>query len=269
MLIPTYVKALSVAVYLLMTINLANVMVVQKDLVLSGLNDGVVIDYRGKDQIYVLTSDLSDAFISDVINTSGGGVFSGRIYMRLSKQAFNLSDAYFMVVLYSPSPYVINVSRVSSEKVLTDILNSPGNVSLQLTFRLINNLTGSYVTPTIQIPMYLRAPIWNVAIVLVVLTMFISTAVLDVRSYSQLKKDRWGVEESVALLVRYLLYGSLTAFIVSVVATVGLTIYNNIVFKNFSFDISWLLIPFIILFLSAVVYYACKWKGWYDVIDEE
>ncbi|MEM1982552.1 MAG: hypothetical protein QXD94_03125 [Sulfolobales archaeon] len=269
MLVPTYAKVLSFMVYVLMVMNLANVMVVQKDVVLSNINDGILINYQGKDQIYVLTSDLSDAFLVDVVNTSSEGKYSGSIYMKLVKQVYNLSDSYFLVVLYSSSPYTINISVINSKNSLVDILNSPGNVSLQLTFRLVNNLSGSYGVPSIQIPFYLRAPTWNVAIILIILSLFITTAVLDVRSYSVLRRDRWGIEESIALVIRYLLYGSLVAFLACAITTVGLAIYNNLLYRSFNLEISWLLVPFLILFVNGVAYYICKWKGWYDVIDEE
>ncbi len=269
MLAHPMIKALSVLVYLLTVINLANVMVVQKDVVLTSLNDRVIISYSGSDPIYVLTSELSDAFIVDVISGSGGGQQSGSVHMRLAKQVANLTDTSFLVVLYSASPYVVNISRYSSDDVFVDLLRCPGNVSLQLVFKLINNLTGAYAPQPLQIPMYLRPPIWNVAVMAVLLAMFVSAAALDVRSYSLIKKDRWGVAESVALVVRYLLYGSLVAFVASALITMGLTAYNNLTYGTVTFEVSWLTTPFIVLVVNAVAYYICKWRGWYDVIDEE
>ncbi|MEM1680244.1 MAG: hypothetical protein QXT01_02805 [Sulfolobales archaeon] len=269
MLTPAYVKFAGLIIYVLTAINLANSMVVYKDLVISGVGDGIIINYSGTDYIYVLTSDLSDVFIVDVLSTSASGQYSGAVYMKLAKHAINIDDSSFLVVLYSTSPYVINISKVSSNNVQVETLRCPGNVSLQLMFRLINNLTGNYGPQPVQIPQYLKAPLWNVVIVTLLLLMFAATALLDVRDYSQIKKDRWGVGESIALVVRYLVYGSLIAFLCAALITIGLTIYNNFMYRSSSFDISWLFIPFLILVVNLIAYYICKWRGLYDVIDEE
>ncbi len=269
MLASVLIKCLGLTLYVLTLINLANVMTVQLDVVLTGLNDGVLIEYYGNDYIHVLTSGLSDAFSVDVFSGSSSEQYRGRVYMKLTKYVVNLTDTSFIVVLYSVSPYVINVSRVSSNNVLVDILKSPGNVSLQLMFRLVNNLSGVYGSQRIQIPPYLKAPLWNIAIIIASLIMFTATAVLDVRDYSQVKKDRWGIGESIALVVRYLTYGSLIAFLGAAIVTFGLAMYSSLVYYTFNFEVSWLLTPFLILVINAVTYYLCKWRGWYDVIDEE
>lgn len=269
MLTLAHVKFVGLMFYLLASINLVNPMAVYKDLVISGVGDGVIISYSGTDYVYVLTSDLSDVFIVDVSSTSASGQYNGSVYMKLAKHAVSIDDSSFLVVLYSAGPYVINISKVSSNNVHVETLRCPGNVSLQLVFRLINNLTGSYGPQPVQIPQYLKAPLWNVVIVTLLLVMFTATALFDVRDYSQIKKDRWGIGESIALVVRYLVYGSLIAFLCAALITVGLTIYSNFMYRSSSFDISWLFIPFLILVANLVAYYICKWRGLYDVIDEE
>lgn len=269
MFTPAHVKFAGLMFYLLAAINLANSMAVYKDIVISEVGDGVIINYSGTDYVYVLTSDLSDVFIVNVLSTSASGQYNGTVYMKLAKYAVNIKDNSFLVVLYSASPYLINISKVSSNNVQVETLRCPGNVSLQLVFRLINNLTGGYSPKPLQIPQYLNAPLWNVVIVTLLLVMFTATALFDVRDYSRIKRDRWGIGESIALVVRYLVYGSLIAFLCAALITIGLTIYNNFMYRSSSFDISWLFIPFLTLVANLIVYYICKWRGLYDVIDEE
>jgi len=174
----------------------------------------------------------------------------------------------YLVALYSASPFTTNITIVSGGRYSTETINCPPNVTIQLTFNLINNFTGSVRTSP-QIPIYLSTPIWSLAILALTTCLFMTSAVLDVRDYSRIKKDRWGIQESIAVIVRYLLYSSLISFILSTILTIGTSIYMSIAYKTTSFEFSWLLTPFIVLIVNTLVYQICKWKGWYDVVDEE
>jgi len=264
----TTLKVLTLIIYVLAIANVANVMVIQKDVYLSSVGDGIVLNYFGSDEVYVLTSQLPpESFDVRVGNTSKEGIYSGVIYVRVTKQLIDSTYKY-LVALYSVSPFTANITIVSGGRYSTETINCPPNVTIQLTFNLLNNFTGSVKTLP-QVPIYLSTPIWSLAVLALTTSLFITSAVLDVRDYSRIKKDRWGVQESIAVIVRYLLYSSLISFILSTILTIGTSIYMSITYKTTSFEFSWLLTPFIALLVSALAYQICKWKGWYDVVDEE
>ncbi len=260
-------KVSTLIIYTLIITNVANVMIIQKDVYLSSIGDGIILSYSGSDEVYILISQLPENFDVKVSNTSKGGTYSGVVQVKVIRQLIDSTYKY-LVALYSASPFTTNITIVSGGRYSTETINCPPNVTIQLTFNLINNFTGSVRTSP-QIPIYLSTPIWSLAILALTTCLFMTSAVLDVRDYSRIKKDRWGIQESIAVIVRYLLYSSLISFILSTILTIGTSIYMSIAYKTTSFEFSWLLTPFIVLIVNTLVYQICKWKGWYDVVDEE
>lgn len=257
-------KVLVMFALLLTLTGVANVMTLQRAVELD-VNDELRITYSGINDIYVLTSHLpQDAFVTLV---QGSG-YSGAIYVKVSRIIRGTYD--YIVALYSVSPYVVNVTIVRGGKYVTESLNSPANVTLQLLFRIVVNSTYQSGTSIItQIPTYLKPTTWSLVTMVVIPAFFFTSAILDIRDYSRIKKDRWGIQESIALVMRYALYASFITFIVTLIIALALMMYSQLTYGFLTFDPPSVITPLTLLVASTIGYAICRWKGWYDVVDEE
>ncbi len=262
------VKALAMLTYLLIFTGPANAMTIQRAIDLS-LNDELRISYAGSSEVYVLTSNLpQDVFVTSVQNSSGSGGYGGLIYVKLIKAVQGSYD--YVIAFYSINSYVVNISLIKGGSYLSESLNCPANITLQLIFKLLSNSSIQEPQPIFrEVPAYITPTIWSLVIMATFTSLFMVTAFLDVRDYSRIKRDRWSIQESIALTARYLLYGSLISFIASSITSLAITAYSNMVYGSHSFNPSSVVIPLTLLIASAIAYGICKWKGWYDVIDEE
>lgn len=262
------VKALAVLTYLLIFTGSASTMTIQRTVDLS-LNDELRISYTGSSEVYVLTSNLpQDIFMISTQNISGSGRYGGLIYVKLTKA---VQGSYnYVIAFYSIDPYVINVSLIKGDSYLSESLNCPANITLQLVFKLLSNSSIQGPQSILsRVPAYMAPTTWSLVIMAAFTSIFMATAFLDIRDYSRVKRDRWGLQESIALIIRYLLYGSLISFAISLIISLAITAYSNIVYGLSLFNPSSILTPLTLLVSSAIAYAICKWKGWYDVIDEE
>lgn len=267
MSVVTNFKVLVVLTFVIL--NQVSAMVLQKNIDMLG-GDELVIGYSGSDFIYVLTSELPDVFEVISVNKSLSNVYGGSIYVRL-RGGGAAGDYRYILLFYSLRPFNVNITLVRGrEGYLIDVLNCPANITLQLLLTLVVNGTRQDVRgPAIPTPPTLPGtPPWGLVVMGIALAMFVAAGILDIKDYSVIKRGRWGKQESIALMVRYLLYSSITALALSLITAIAYSIYINLIYGAVVFNLSWFLTPITFLAITSIIYLICKWRGWYDVVDE-
>jgi hypothetical protein len=97
----------------------------------------------------------------------------------------------------------------------------------------------------------------------VILTLFISVGILNIKDMKVRKRDKWVKKDSIAMIIRVLFYAFLIAF--------GSFILKFLTGKNLLIHISKsiLLLPIFPVVLTGIVYGIAKKREWYELIDEE
>ncbi|MFX1487235.1 MAG: AAA family ATPase [Promethearchaeota archaeon] len=115
--------------------------------------------------------------------------------------------------------------------------------------------------------------LWEILLFLASLAVFIYLYVLTERDLRASRKDLWSTQDSTALALRYLFFGSINAFLIS-----GLLVFSiwilNILFEGLASAILGisLIVPLISLVASiafGIAYGIAKSKHLYDLADEE
>ncbi len=109
----------------------------------------------------------------------------------------------------------------------------------------------------------------------IILTLFISVGILNIRDMKIKKRDRWVKKDSLAMIIRVLFYGFLIAFgfieLEALILTFGNLLYQFLTGKNLSIHISssFLILPILPVILTGIIYGIAKKREWYELIDEE
>jgi hypothetical protein len=179
------------------------------------------------------------------------------------------SSVPYSLILYARQPIELNISLVRggiSEPL--GIYHVPANVSVQLDFRILkmNEVEGldayilGLVTP--------KMPLWEYLIYLTVLPLFLITGFLDLKDFKR-RYRRWGRLDTLALILRYAYYASFFVLLFVGLGSLISLIYGHALRIKAIIALSDLLLAFILFSSLAIVYGIGKWRGWYDLIDEE
>ena len=269
----TIVGLLLMALLLFTPVALAANMVVEVPQVLFYQEDlCVMVLYHGSDSIYLVSSQhegltLRTSEYADAVN------FSGQLLIAPSE--FREAQYKAVLAFFSSKPFTVKVFLTDrSLKPLSKIgvYKCPGNVTIQFVIpiavkgRVASNTVEEFL-PGFTIP-YL--PAWELAIYAAVFPLFIVAAFLDLGDMKRSeKRKRWTKLDSFALVVRYLFYACFFSFLLILLASFCFLVYGVATRTGAGFSLTDLIISFSLFAGFSTIYLIAKWRGWYDLIDEE
>ncbi len=255
----------SVALAANMVVEAPQVLFYQKDLY-------VMVLYHGSNSIYLVSSQHEGLTLrkSEYANSVN---FTGQLLIAPSE--FKESQLKAVLAFFSSKPFTVRVLLTDrSLKPLSEmgVYKCPGNVTIQFIIPItvkgkLSSDTLKGLLPSFTIP-YL--PAWELAIYAVVLPLFMAAAFLDLGDMKRSeKRKRWTKLDSFALAVRYLFYACFFSFLLILLASFCFLVYGVATRTGVGFSLTDLVISFSLFASFAIIYLIAKWRGWYDLIDEE
>jgi hypothetical protein len=109
---------------------------------------------------------------------------------------------------------------------------------------------------------------------LLIVVLFLVTGFLNLKDLKKMRRDKWTRQDSVALMLRILVYAFLLNFLLTLVIAAGillLTALRSLASLQFVLPLTLtsLELSFAVLLVTAVTYGLAKWKDWYDLVDAE
>ena len=123
--------------------------------------------------------------------------------------------------------------------------------------------------------MYLDViPPFEMMLYLLIVVLFLVTGFLNLKDLKKMRRDKWTRQDSVALILRILVYAFLLNFLLTLVIDAGillLTALRSLASLQFVLPLTLtsLELSFAVLLVTAVTYGLAKWKDWYDLVDAE
>jgi len=123
--------------------------------------------------------------------------------------------------------------------------------------------------------MYLDViPPFEMMLYLLIVVLFLVTGFLNLKDLKKMRRDKWTRQDSVALILRILVYAFLLNFLLTLVIAAGillLTALRSLTSLQFVLPLTLtsLELSFAVLLVTAVTYGLAKWKDWYDLVDAE
>ncbi|MGD0424046.1 MAG: hypothetical protein ABSA92_11390 [Candidatus Bathyarchaeia archaeon] len=123
--------------------------------------------------------------------------------------------------------------------------------------------------------MYLDViPPFEMMLYLLIVVLFLVTGFLNLKDLKKMRRDKWTRQDSVALMLRILVYAFLLNFLLTLVIAAGillLTALRSLASLQFVLPLTLtsLELSFAVLLVTAVTYGLAKWKDWYDLVDAE
>jgi len=123
--------------------------------------------------------------------------------------------------------------------------------------------------------MYLDViPPFEMMLYLLIVVLFLVTGFLNLKDLKKMRRDKWTRQDSVALILRILVYAFLLNFLLTLVIAAGillLTALRSLASLQFVLPLTLtsLELSFAVLLVTAVTYGLAKWKDWYDLVDAE
>ncbi|MHC1637489.1 MAG: hypothetical protein ACXQTU_04895 [Candidatus Nezhaarchaeales archaeon] len=219
----------------------------------------VIVVYSTPPQVSVEVRELSASSFEGLIalgilNTSNDKVYKCELLFS-SIKPFNLTLIKFMH----------NVGEVELRTY-----QCPGNITFKLIVPLASKSSISHNTNEVIVPIsFWSIEPWKIAVYCVFIPLFGVTALLDLKDMKRRKAGRWSINDSIALVLRYMFYAFMLSFIAIAIGTFGMFVYSSA--TSFSIDLKFgdLLTSFILFSVVAVFYGLARWRGWYELIDEE
>jgi len=123
--------------------------------------------------------------------------------------------------------------------------------------------------------MYLDViPPFEMMLYLLIVVLFLVTGFLNLKDLKKMRRDKWTRQDSVALILRILVYAFLLNFLLTLVIAAGillLTALRSLTSLQLVLPLTLtsLELSFAVLLVTAVTYGLAKWKDWYDLVDAE
>jgi len=123
--------------------------------------------------------------------------------------------------------------------------------------------------------MYLDViPPFEMMLYLLIVVLFLVTGFLNLKDLKKMRRDKWTRQDSVALMLRILVYAFLLNFLLTLVIAAGillLTALRSLTSLQLVLPLTLtsLELSFAVLLVTAVTYGLAKWKDWYDLVDAE
>lgn len=230
----------------------------------------VNIRYMGEKDVYVVLPQLPKNFTVESVK-----VVSEKVEGLITISAENTKKGTFgcSLAFFSAAPYHLNVSLVKGDEVqpISQYI-CPANITVQL--NLVLALTPKEPLPKSQMLIQQFMDVfsrftsgWEFIIYLIFIPLFMVTGFLNLRDMKR-KKEKWGKQDSAALILRHIFYALFFCFIVVLIVGLGLLVYGYI-FNVFYFSFGGFVFSALLFTLVGLVYWIAKWRNWYDLIDEE
>lgn len=165
---------------------------------------------------------------------------------------------------------------------LTVVKYTYGGEARLRTYQCLGNITFKLVIPLVpkadSLSLVSERPVsislwsvepWGIAVYAVFISLFSLTAYLDLKDIKTRKAGRWSINDSIALMVRYMLHAFMMSFVAVALVTLGILIYSLVVASSIDLKLGNLIASLIMLIGLAVLYGVTRWRGWYELIDEE
>ncbi|MCS7139672.1 MAG: hypothetical protein N3F04_07030 [Candidatus Nezhaarchaeota archaeon] len=228
-----------------------------------------MVEVQGSDRVFVMYRrdpnvlvELAEAF---------GASFEGIIILRLNISKFSVID--YDLSFYSISPYNLTISKISTtdgKRVIASYA-CPAGVTLRLIMELTATPASGIREPSMSsIPasFWLIDP-WKLLVYCFFISLFGATAFLDLKDMKRKKAGRWSLNDSIALILRYMFYAFLLSFVAITILTFGMFIYSSLTAFSLELKLGGLLTSLIMFLIIAIIYGLARWRGWYELIDEE
>jgi len=239
------------------------------DKIILGPQDKLVIEVYGEDRVsiaYLQSPEIAVELV-EFLQSS----FQGLVTLRLVNTS-NVTTIKYEILFYSLKPFNLTIAEISineGKRILGSYV-CPANVTLKLSMSLALRQEARARRSNLAIPVsFWSVDPWKIAVYCVFIPLFGVTAILDLKDMKRRKAGRWGLNDSIALMLRYMFYAFLLSFIAVAVGTLGIFIYSSLTASSVDLKLGDFLISFLLFSGLAISYGIAKWRGWYELIDEE
>lgn len=229
------------------------------------------IGYRGLASVVVALPNVKSFLVSHLQQLEDGAVRGLIAFRPVNLSEPSVGQSGFTVVLSSTDRFKVKVYVLGKvEKDLLSELDCPANVTIQLNLNLV--LEKEDVSERLSGPSYVLAlslaTFWQLLIYMLVFPFFLTASFMDFKDLKARRREKVGRHEALALIVRYLFYGSLIGSLLALLAMLASSILNLTTGHGFKVGVIDLLLPASVLTSISIAYGVLKWMGWYDVVDE-
>ncbi|RLF13071.1 MAG: hypothetical protein DRJ68_05215 [Thermoprotei archaeon] len=230
----------------------------------------LVVSFEGQEAVYVAYSAPPQVRVTlEEISSSG---CSGVVKLAIVNSSGGVYECE--VMLFSSKPFTLSIRKSSSYASTSEVqsYHCPANVTFRLVVPIAlnwqSNTTSTSSNEAIPVSLWAVDP-WKVAVYCFFIPLFGVTAALDVRDMKRRRAGKWGFLESFSLFVRYMFYAFLLSFAAIALGTFAFFIYSSATGFSVDLRLGDLLISFLAFMAFGVVYAIGKWRGWYELVDEE
>ncbi len=228
--------------------------------------EALVVRLYGKERVVTLYSFPGHAKV-ELLESFLQGLFYGTVIVKLDSSTERACEGEF--VFRSLAPFNLTLAKTgASSEVTVKTYVCPANVTLRLLVYL--GLEKDSRPISVNIPVrYFDADSWMMIPHAIFTSLFGITLMLDLRDMKRRKAGRWGPLDSVALALKYFFYASLVSLAVVALWTLGSHIYAFLTTDAVSLKLGGLLVSSIASSVMGLTYAVARWRGWYELIDEE
>jgi len=233
---------------------------------LTNPNDYIVVRYESEGAVVVSYSKIESikAFIESVSDEHGS---KGGIEIHL-KNTTNKAILYTLIFL-SNKPIELNVFVV--KEGIASLIASyvvPGNISAQLELNILRTLEVKPLSLGLLNIVSPSLPTWEYVIYSTLFPLFLITGYLDVKDYKK-KFKRWGKMDTFSLLLRYAFYASSLILVFILIGSFISIVLARLLGIEALITLTDLMLASILFSILTVIYAIGKWRGWYELIDEQ
>lgn len=169
----------------------------------------------------------------------------------------------------SIEPFSLTLTRYTQEgeeKLVT--YQCPGNITFKLVIPLASRIGSQSIVKTpISISLWSLEP-WGIVVYAIFIPLFSLTAYLDLKDMKVRKAGRWSINDSIALVLRYMFYAFAISFAAVIIITFGTLVYSLMTTSSIVLKLGNLMMSLIMFIGLAMLYGVARWRGWYELIDE-
>jgi len=164
----------------------------------------------------------------------------------------------------------LTLTKYSQEgEVRLNTYHCPGNITFKLVIPLTSEIDSQSIISKIPVSLSLwSVEPWGIVVYAVFILLFGLTAYLDLKDMKVRKTGRWSINDSIALVLRYMFYAFALSCAAVVLITVGVLAYSLAATLSIDLKLGNLIISLIMFIGLAILYGVVHWRGWYEFIDE-
>ncbi len=233
---------------------------------LTSPNDYVIVRYESEGTVVVSYSKVEniEAFIESISDEHGS---KGEIEIHL-KNATNKAVLYTLI--FSSNKLIeLNISIV--KEGIASLIASyviPGNISAQLELSMLRTLEVKPLNFGLLDMISPSLPTWEYIIYFTLFPLFLVTGYLDVKDYKR-KFKRWSKMDTFSLLLRYAFYASSLILVFILIGAFISIVLARLLRIGPLITLTDLMLASTLFLVLTVIYAIGKWRGWYELIDEQ